>query len=775
MSAAASNVNNNNTIDSLFDDDEIRRRRWILNSIPHMTKSQARDLWSNILTDVERESSVIVYKLLQYNNKHSLFHYRPWDTRPMYYDEEEIIDLPAKFINDSQAFIAITKQDSLSHDNGRNSYDVPAQFQDDFDAMRAVCSVLVYTLSKASDRLKDNEDLVFAALFDCKGDEMEAIQYASNRLQSSKDFILKCFLKISTICRQNKDYRKSAFIKLFDWMGYGNIFCKEDDKQKSGNFSIQDMSEFLRVLPPNEAADAAEYYPDIFFENEDAVLELMERLEPSVAEKLYRSKSKLLQPINAIRAMIGPEVMKKVNEENGKLSYDELEEDIISKMSSKEITNFSDIPEMHRINPGVLSKAVECKWFINSKEAILSFQASVKEACELWGDRWEYWGGFELYSTLPKHLQLDKEVVLILLELGSGEIDLMFKNFPCLVKSKKALIAMLRINHYNLDKGYEVKSFIRDSPFCGDKDFMVDAVELEQDNIEVVNDELFEDRDFIERVEHPRAIAKSSEEFQIKNLDLVEEAMDRLTEYNMFKDYWCESLSPQVWSHRSVVMKRLTIDKQWRNTDDRHILKFLHDIDDDHPLLNDKEIVSLSVSRRPSDLKYANEDLQNDKKFILKCVRDSGVKESERILKHISMKIRFDTDIIIAAIAKSDGNVVDCWNVLKFDGDEAYLSAILSQMRRSLQLHDMFMKVFLMGASRDDQHTVHPSLRSPLPMLNQGAETSIKLKKMIAEYAGVPIGQSYIETKGAIAALERFGISDQTRIPDRFAQMIRDM
>ena len=81
MSAAASNVNNNNTAECLFDNDEIRRRRWILNSIPHMTQTQARDLWSNILTDVERESSVIIYKLLQYNNVHNIFGTHPWRNR----------------------------------------------------------------------------------------------------------------------------------------------------------------------------------------------------------------------------------------------------------------------------------------------------------------------------------------------------------------------------------------------------------------------------------------------------------------------------------------------------------------------------------------------------------------------------------------------------------------------------------------------------------------------------------------------------------------------
>ena len=727
-----------------------------------MTQTQARDLWSNILTDVEKESSVIVYKLLQYNNVHNIFGTHPWrnrqDIRPSH--DIALDDLPTKFRNETQAFIVFTKQDDYIRIHGVSSYDVPEQFRDNFDAMKAICSVNCANLYRASDRLKDNEDLVFAACFLDKDDwgEMEALVHASDRLRNSQQFIGRCFLEISVRC-QKKDYTHH-----FHWIRQGkNGFRKDFLSGAMGSFSVQDISKLLRILPPKAAADAAEYYPDAFFDNEEAVFDLMKRLDRPAVEKLYRSKSKQLQSFESIRAMIDPSTLKDVDEKV-RIYYGKMKEDyIINQISNNNITSFNDIPEMLRLNQRVLSKAVECGWFDAGLESVLSFTAAaVKDTKVLWYERSKHWEDCKLYSILPENLKRDEEVAIALLESGCDEINEMTNTVPSLCKSKRALIAMLHVNDI-ADRGNdEFDRFIEDSPFCGDKEMMILACNMNDGNLEVVDKTLFEDRDFMERVKHPDAITKSSEEFQMSNLDLVELAISRLREYNIDNHWWCEDISPKVWRNRSVVMKWLTREKGGWHYDDRHILEFLYHLIEDEdeeitPFFSDKEVVSLSVRRRPLELQYAHKELKNDKTFILQCVRNSGVKEPDRILEYVPEIIRYDIDIMAAAISKSDGNVIDCWNILKSDADEDCLTAFFHQMKTKVKLHDMYMKVFLMGASRDDQHTIHPSLRSPLPMLNQGTETSIKLKKKIAEYAGVPIGQSYIETKGAIAALERFG------------------
>ena len=268
-----------------------------------MTKSQTRDLWTNTLTDVEKETPDIVYKLLQYNNVHGIFCPNPWGNRFSYFDEA-IDDLPAKFRNDTQAFIAFTKQDDFAkrHEehilDTKSTLNLPVQFKDNFDVIKAVCLISPVALAKASDRLKDDEDLVFEICFNstCLSGEMKALHHASNRLQKSKEFIRKCFLEISSRCHQ-RDYKTKDFAWISSYCsgfpavpafrGSGFDWSNEFTGKR---FSIQDMSEFLRILPPREAADAAKFYPREFFENEVAIMELVNRLDRPAAEKLYRSK-----------------------------------------------------------------------------------------------------------------------------------------------------------------------------------------------------------------------------------------------------------------------------------------------------------------------------------------------------------------------------------------------------------------------------------------------------------------------------------------------------
>ena len=206
-------------------------------------------------------------------------------------------------------------------------------------------------------------------------------------------------------------------------------------------------------------------------------------------------------------------------------------------------------------------------------------------------------------------------------------------------------------------------------------------------------------------------------------------------------------------------MAWVTRNKGWRHGDKQCILKLLCSIDEAHPFLNDKEIVSLSVRDGPSDFKYASNELRSDRTFVLQLVR-----ATDRILQYADERLRHDDEILIAAICKSEGTIVDCFNILEYQDDKDYLHALSRRIHEKLQLHNVFMSDFLRGIAVSDQHTVPPRLRSPLPMLNQGAETSTRLKKLIAAYADVPICQSYIEMKATAASLNKFGFSSQSNI-----------
>jgi hypothetical protein len=760
-------------IENIFDDDEIQRRQWILSSIPYLrnlpmpegadyfswyqsTKShEARELWSNILTDVERNSSPIVYKLLEYATSHDIFGSDPWKEDSY----NRLDDLPDKFIHDVKAFIAFTKDNGFCRKFGVY-YKVPEQFRDNSDTMKAASSVLPTSLRDASHRVRDDEDTVFAVCgaHDDGWGFMEAIQFASDRLKSNKQFIAKCLVETSK--RWKKDKGSSGLDDVYDWLRYGYIFKgHEDDKGWSnvsnGNFTVRDMSDFLNLVPHNQMVDVALHYPKEFFDDEDAILELLKKIEgPTGRASIFGRCSKNVSSSKEVRDLIDPNDVQRIEKD-----VDSEIADVVNQISTGQIKRFDAIPEAYRIVGDVLSQAVQSGWF-DSKDDCMAFITSIKEAKDVWEERHELWweeyenNSFELYSLLPERLQTDEEICLELLESGYPRYEAMLEKVPSLYRSKQAVEAMLHILDSEIDRQPEETDFIRRSPFRGDKELMVDACNVESDNINLVREELFEDRDFVERVSHPEAIARSSAEFQLNNPDLVEAAIDKLSHSSLDCEYWFEDTPPEVWSVRSVVMAWVTREKGWRHGENRCILKLLYSIDEAHPFLNDKEIVSLSASDGPSDFKYASNELRSDRTFVLQLVR-----ENDRILQYAEEDLWYDDEILIAAICKSEGTIVDCFDILKYQDDKKHLHALSCRIQEKLQLHDVFMRDFLRGIAVSDQHTVPPRLRSPLPMLNQGAETSTRPKKLIAAYADIPICQSYIEMKATAASLNKFGFS----------------
>jgi len=300
------------------------------------------------------------------------------------------------YSRNTQAFIAFTKQDDFAkrHEehilDTKSTLNLPVQFKDNFDVLKAVCLISPVALAKASDRLKDDEDLVFAICFNstCPSGEMKALHHASNRLQKSKEFIRKCFLEISSRCHQ-RDYKTKDFAWISSYCSGFPADCRGIGFDRSNDygkrFSIQDMSEFLRILPPKESADAANFYPREFFENEVAIMELVNRLDRPAIGELYSCKHYYFERSSAlqmVRALVDTELLKQIDEKYKKVEQ-VFEEDIIKQISSKEITSFDDIPEKWRLNQNVLSKTVECGWFDAGLESVLTFTAAVKASASI--------------------------------------------------------------------------------------------------------------------------------------------------------------------------------------------------------------------------------------------------------------------------------------------------------------------------------------------------------------------------------------------------------
>ena len=86
-----------------------------------------------------------------------------------------------------------------------------------------------------------------------------------------------------------------------------------------------------------------------------------------------------------------------------------------------------------------------------------------------------------------------------------------------------------------------------------------------------------------------------------------------------------------------------------------------------------------------------------------------------------------------------------------------FLLWLAAKIMLKLQLHDIFVGEFLRGMLHHDQHTRHPSLRCHLPRPDQGLETSVEIKRLIAKYLGASVGGEFVQCKKASMALEHFG------------------
>jgi len=79
-----------------------------------------------------------------------------------------------------------------------------------------------------------------------------------------------------------------------------------------------------------------------------------------------------------------------------------------------------------------------------------------------------------------------------------------------------------------------------------------------------------------------------------------------------------------------------------------------------------------------------------------------------------------------------------------------------SRIRSKLALLDTFVEVYLCGISCH-RPPAAPAKRCRSPMLDCGPDTSASFKKLIAEFAGIPVSGELHTLRAAASNLKRFG------------------
>ena len=429
----------------------------------------------------------------------------------------------------------------------------------------------------------------------------------------------------------------------------------------------------------------------------------------------------------------------------------------LEDIAAKNATTLDAIPLKHRLDNAVVQAAVKFG-ILCDKESVLAYFNGLK-AVDFEGDDHEFRENIDetyilLCMTFPQLQLCNNESVAraLILQLKcsfSMASDLLL-TYPELAKSKEIMNAIWCLSHVCLNEDIPDKpdDFMANCPpkFFDKKDFMVNAISWNGHNITCASDRLLADREYMSEAMkfYYAAITHASEDFQLDNLDIVEEYIENIGKRKDY-EYFFNGLSPKVWTHRSVVMKYAT---------HHPCLGILRDIHPKSPFLKDKELISLAVKDSPSEFWFASEELKCDTAFVLQLV-----KENDEILAYAAKQLRFNEDIVLAALAKNAGTIVYCFNILKSRRDLEFLLGLSLKIRLKLYLHDIFLLQFLRGIMTLEHQDVRPpSLRCYLPMLDQGDETSIDFKGLIAGFLGAPVGEDFVLYEKASLALELFGM-----------------
>jgi hypothetical protein len=162
------------------------------------------------------------------------------------------------------------------------------------------------------------------------------------------------------------------------------------------------------------------------------------------------------------------------------------------------------------------------------------------------------------------------------------------------------------------------------------------------------------------------------------------------------------------------------------------------------------------------------EALLGDRDFIIRALELDG-----RILRFAAPILRQELEIQVMAVANYNKNIPTGTNasIQQYLGGFVHIPGLTQYIEERLQLHHTFCQFFLRGIAIPRPHRP-PQLRSQLPMLDRGVETSEAFKRLIAEYLGVPLGQQLSLLRRAGTNLANSSSSDSSGVAISGAEVV---
>jgi hypothetical protein len=120
------------------------------------------------------------------------------------------------------------------------------------------------------------------------------------------------------------------------------------------------------------------------------------------------------------------------------------------------------------------------------------------------------------------------------------------------------------------------------------------------------------------------------------------------------------------------------------------------------------------------------ERLRQDSVFMTEAVDINGL-----VLRYASPELRRDLNLVVRAVASNRNSLGPSIPIS--------LAQVRTHVESKLDLHRSFLNDFLRGIAVSTPH-LPPPIRSQLPLLDRGVETSQAFKQLVAQFLGVPVG-----------------------------------
>ena len=341
----------------------------------------------------------------------------------------------------------------------------------------------------------------------------------------------------------------------------------------------------------------------------------------------------------------------------------------------------------------------------------------------------------EHFDLIPEEFQNDLDFVRNIAHLVDTKVTVMLmQKVPELCQDRSFWCRVVALGREHSSVYGLLEQTTTPQTILSDRELMTKACRINPNILKLVDASLGNDRVFLERLLPlaPAALPKMSREAQRLFPDMIMNMFEVFVSQRCFS-YWGVDveglprvLAPELWDDRQFVLRYFAsglpfaasiFPASWKDDGEIFLLIAKH----------------CQKDLRRQSFEKASVALRSKKDFLLQVLeRDTS------LFCCAAPRLQQNFDVALRAFAGPVKNVERYIDASHYDGQDDFVRQCHSKIGRMLDLHKDFVSTILQGMSppNDDARD-----GSTLSVLNQGVETSIVFKRLIAQYLDIPTGK----------------------------------